>query len=59
MNRIRALLTREGHALSYLSDFAYYEENTAYVFKPMELRSWTRTAALRDADTMMNWLSHS
>lgn len=29
-----------------------FDENTLYIFKPLRLRFWTRTAALNDADSI-------
>lgn len=52
MGRVQNLLRQEGEALSYISDFAFFEEDAAYIIKPLNLRHWTRSAALNDADAM-------
>jgi N-6 DNA Methylase len=48
----KASLRRQG-CLSFLRGFALIEERTIHILKPLNVRHWTQTAALNDADNIV------
>jgi hypothetical protein len=51
--RIEQSISIEHHSLAYMRGFTLFEQDRAYVLKPLARRHWTRTAALNDADDML------
>jgi hypothetical protein len=49
----KASLRRQG-CLSFLRGFALIEEKTIHILKPLTVRHWTQTAALNDADNIVD-----
>jgi len=54
LDRIRKATTRsQGTVACCLRGFAFYEGTQVHLLKPLNLRYWTRTAALNDADEII------
>ena len=54
LDRIRKSSADSAGTISYLRGFAFYEEPTVHLLKPLSRRYWTRTAALNDADEILS-----
>lgn len=52
LNRLRAELRRENGMRSYMRGVTVFDGKTIYLVKPLNLRCWTETAALNDADAL-------
>lgn len=48
--RLRTSFAKELGSVEILRGLKVFDRDTLYVFKPLELRFWTRTAAFNDAD---------
>jgi hypothetical protein len=53
LDNIRKSTARNGALFSCLRGFALYEPDRVHILKPLNLRHWTRTAALNDADEIL------
>jgi hypothetical protein len=49
---IEKSIAEEHRKIAYARGFTLFENDRAYVLKPLALRHWTRSAALNDADAM-------
>jgi len=54
LDRIRKSCAHTAGTIHYLRGFAFYEESTVHLIKPLSRRYWTRTAALNDADEILS-----
>jgi len=54
LSNLKESSKQNGHSThNRLRGFVYYEPNRVHVLKPLNLRYWTRTAALNDADEIL------
>lgn len=53
LDRIRQTTRRNGTLFRCLRGFAIYEPDRVHILKPLNLRHWTRSAALNDADEIL------
>lgn len=57
LTKIRKASTgSEGTLFRCLRGFAFYEGTKVHLLKPLSRRHWTRTAALNDADAILNYM---
>jgi hypothetical protein len=54
LGQIQKLLVRGGQHVAYLRGFSLFEKDRVHILKPLNLRHWTRTAALNDADQLVD-----
>lgn len=52
LQRIEKTLTIEGRRVSYVRGFTLFEKDAVHILKPLNLRHWTRSAAINDADAL-------
>jgi hypothetical protein len=52
LERIKKALPEQVGRTIYFRGLKIFEENQLHIIKPLELRHWTRTAALNDADEL-------
>jgi hypothetical protein len=52
LDRIRQAYRKQLGSVELLRGVKVFDKNTIYLFKPLRLRFWTRTAALNDADAI-------
>ena len=55
--RLDKAARHENGPFSYLRGFSYFEPDRLHMLKPAVLRSWSRTAALNDADAIFEHLA--
>lgn len=54
LQSIRKSTAQDGVVFSRLRGFALYESDRVHIIKPLNRRHWTNTAALNDADEILN-----
>ncbi|MCK4816200.1 hypothetical protein KA005_10565, partial [bacterium] len=52
LERIKQALPEQVGRTIYFRGLKIFEENQLHIIKPLELRHWTKTAALNDADEL-------
>jgi hypothetical protein len=52
LDRLRNLYRKQLGSVELLRGLKVFHEDTLYLFKPLQMRFWTRTAALNDADSI-------
>jgi hypothetical protein len=52
LDRLRKAYRKQLGAVELLRGVKVFDQNTLYIFKPLRLRFWTRTAALNDAHSI-------
>jgi hypothetical protein len=52
LDRLRKTFSKQLGSVELLRGVKVFDKDTAYLFKPLRLRFWTRTAALNDADAI-------
>ena len=57
LTRLDTAANHESGPFSYLRGFSYFEPDRLHMLKPAVLRSWSRTAALNDADAIFEHLT--
>ncbi len=57
LTRMDKAAKHESGPFSYLRGFSYFEQDRLHMLKPAVLRSWSRTAALNDADAIFEHLT--
>jgi len=54
LSRLSSLLPHGSRSIQYVRNVKVIEKECVHIVKPLALRSWTRTAALNDADEVFN-----
>jgi hypothetical protein len=52
LDRLRKVYRKQLGSVELLRGLKVFHEDTLYLFKPLQMRFWTRTAALNDADSI-------
>ena len=52
LDRLQKAYRKQLGSVELLRGVKVFDQNTVYLFKPLRLRFWTRTAALNDADSI-------
>jgi hypothetical protein len=52
LDRLRKVYRKQLGSVELLRGLKVFNENALYLFKPLQMRFWTRTAALNDADSI-------
>lgn len=55
--RIREETQKRQGGVAYARGVAYFDSDALYILKPLTLRNWARTAALNDADKLMQFMA--
>ncbi len=53
LDRLRKVYRKQLGSVELLRGLKVFHEDTLYLFKPLQMRFWTRTAALNDADSIV------
>jgi hypothetical protein len=53
LHRIETTVTAKDQSTPYVRGFTLFEKDAIHILKPLNLRHWTRSAALNDADALV------
>ncbi len=56
LDRVSKAAQHDSRPFSYLRGFSYFEQDRLHMLKPATMRNWCRTAALNDADAIVEHL---